>query len=86
MHDIVCPHCQKIFKVDETGFASILKQVRDHQFEEELKERTNIAIRERENAIKLLESNFHNKLQQEINNKREELSKKETEIVILKTK
>ena len=37
MNEIICPHCKKAFKIDEAGFADILKQVRDHQFEEELK-------------------------------------------------
>ena len=36
MNNIICPNCKKVFKVDEAGFADILKQVRDHQFEEEL--------------------------------------------------
>jgi hypothetical protein len=36
MNEIICPKCKKTFKVDEAGFADILKQVRDHQFEEEL--------------------------------------------------
>jgi hypothetical protein len=38
MNEIICPHCHKAFKVDEAGFADILKQVRDHQFEQELRE------------------------------------------------
>jgi signal transduction histidine kinase len=36
MNEIICPKCKTAFKVDEAGFADILKQVRDHQFEEEL--------------------------------------------------
>ena len=32
MHDIVCPHCGKAFKIDEAGYADILKQVRDADF------------------------------------------------------
>jgi len=32
MKDIICPYCKKAFKVDEAGFADILKQVRDHEF------------------------------------------------------
>jgi hypothetical protein len=32
MNEIICPHCNKVFKVDEAGFADILKQVRDHRF------------------------------------------------------
>ena len=35
MNEIICPNCKKVFKVDEAGFADIVKQVRDHQFEEE---------------------------------------------------
>ena len=39
MNDIVCPHCKETFKLDAAGFADILKQVRDHQFENELSDR-----------------------------------------------
>jgi hypothetical protein len=40
--EIICPHCKKAFKVDEAGFADILKQVRDHEFEQELLERVKL--------------------------------------------
>ena len=43
MNEIICPHCHKAFKVDEAGYADILKQVRDHQFEEELHNRLALA-------------------------------------------
>ena len=36
MNEIKCPHCKKTFKVDEAGFADILKQVRDFEFENRL--------------------------------------------------
>lgn len=39
MNEIVCPHCQKAFKVDESGYAEILKQVHDKDFEKQLSER-----------------------------------------------
>ena len=35
MHEIICPHCSKAFKIDEAGYADILKQVRDNAFEQE---------------------------------------------------
>ncbi|MBQ7273836.1 MAG: DUF2130 domain-containing protein [Clostridiales bacterium] len=38
-NEIKCPSCGQVFKVDESGYASILKQVRDHEFEKELKSR-----------------------------------------------
>ena len=51
MNEIKCPHCSKAFKVDETGYANILKQVYDHEFENHLQER--IAQKEKENAAAL---------------------------------
>jgi len=46
MHEIICPHCQKAFKVDEAGYAEILKQVRDSEFDEQLHERLLLAEQE----------------------------------------
>lgn len=71
--EIICPNCQKAFKVDEAGFADILKQVRDHKFEEELRTRLNLAEQEKENAVKLAEANLKNALQAELANKDKEL-------------
>lgn len=34
MHEIICPHCSKAFKIDEAGYADILKQVRDDEFQQ----------------------------------------------------
>ena len=79
MQEIICPNCKKVFKVDEAGFADILKQVRDHQFEEELRERLDIAEKEKENAIKLAEANITNTLQKD-------LAKKESELAEIKSK
>ena len=77
MNEILCPNCKKAFKVDETGFADILKQVRDQEFEKELLERVQIADREKENAVKLAEANIRNELQADV-------SIKETRIAELK--
>jgi hypothetical protein len=77
MNEIICPNCKKAFKVDEAGFADILKQVRDHQFKEELNNRLTLAEKEKESAVKLAEANIKNSLQ-------EELAKKDKEITVLK--
>ena len=74
MNDIICPHCKKVFKVDEAGFADILKQVRDHVFDKELHERLELAEKEKENAVKLAESNLKNTLQEELTKKDKELA------------
>lgn len=73
MNEIICPNCQKAFKVDEAGFADILKQVRDHKFEEELQSRLNLAEKEKESAVKLAEANMRNALHNELANKDKEL-------------
>ncbi len=101
MNDIICPNCKKAFKVDEAGFADIMKQVRDHKFEEELRERLSIAEKEKESAVKLAESNLKNKLQEELAKKdrdlldlkaekdrklAEQLAKKEAELAEMKSK
>jgi hypothetical protein len=77
MNEIICPNCKKAFKVDEAGFADILKQVRDHQFEEELQNRLNLADKEKESAVKLAEANIRYSLQ-------EQLAKKDYELTELK--
>eukprot|EP01041_Mallomonas_annulata_P018665 gene18665-37692_t len=79
MNEIICPNCSKAFKVDESGFADILKQVRNHQFEEELQNRLNLAEIAKESAVKLAEANVRNALQ-------EQLAKQENELTKLKAK
>ncbi len=74
MNEIICPNCKKAFKVDEAGFADILKQVRDHQFEEELQKRLSLAEKEKESAVKLAEANIKNSLQVYITKKDRELN------------
>lgn len=53
MNEITCPHCGKAFKIDEAGYADILKQVRDNEFEQQLHERLELAERDKLNAIEL---------------------------------
>ena len=53
MHEIICPHCGKAFKIDEAGYADILKQVRDGAFEQQLHERLELAEQEKRNAVEL---------------------------------
>ncbi len=90
MNDIICPHCKKVFRVDEAGFANILKQVRDQTFDKELHERLKLAEREKENAIKLAEANTKNELQTDITKRDAEIAKlkaeKEVEITKIQAK
>ncbi len=79
MNEIICPNCKKAFKVDEAGFADILKQVRDHQFEEELSNRLALAEKEKASAVELAKANTKNSFQ-------EALAKKDKELTELKAK
>ena len=74
MKDIICPNCNTAFKLDDAGFADIVKQVRDDQFTEELNHRLAIAEKEKSNAVMLAEANLKNTLQQELSKKEQEIS------------
>ena len=78
MNEIICPHCKKAFKVDEAGFADILKQVRDQEFAKELHERVEMVERDKDNAIMLVEAKTKNELQADA-------ARKDAEIAELKS-
>ena len=77
MNEIICPNCNRGFKLDETGYADILKQVRDLKFDEEIQARLELANKEKASAIELTKAQITNTIQ-------ETLSKKEQEIAQLK--
>ena len=53
MQEIKCPNCGKVFSVDDSGYAAILKQVHDKEFEKELRRREDALNEEKENAVEL---------------------------------
>ncbi len=63
MNEINCPHCKKAFKIDEAGFADILKQVHDAEFDRELQKRLEVAERANQNAIQLAKSEAANEFE-----------------------
>ena len=75
MQEIICPNCKKAFKIDESGFADIVKQIRDHQFEEEIQNRLQIAEREKVAAVQLAESKLRQQIQDELSNKNQEIER-----------
>lgn len=79
MQEIKCPKCGEVFQVDESGYAAIVKQVRDREFTKEIESRTDQFETEKDNAVTLA------KLEAEKWFK-EKLSEKEAEILKLKTK
>lgn len=74
MNEVICPHCKIAFRVDETGFADIVKQIRDHEFETELHERLAVAEREKANEVKLTEVKTRSEVQAEITRRDAEIA------------
>jgi len=98
---VKCPNCKEVFKVDDSVYINIVKQVRDQQFEEELTNRLSTAEVEKNFAIQLKESELKNSFQQQFSEKQkeidllklksksdlmEEVSKKDIKIQELKSK
>jgi hypothetical protein len=63
MNEIICPHCTKAFKIDEAGYADILKQVRDTDFELQLHERLELAEKDKLNAVQLAKNKVGSEMQ-----------------------
>ena len=79
MNEIICPHCDKAFKIDEAGYANIIKQVRDNEFDEQLHQRLELADKDKLNAVELAKSEASREMQKEA-------AAKDTEIQALKAK
>lgn len=79
MNEIKCPNCGTVFQIDEVDYQSIVKQVRDKEFEKEIELRNEQHKIEKDNAIKLSEAAMKEKHQ-------DELRKRDAEILELKNK
>ena len=101
MNEIKCPKCGTVFQINETDYESILKQIKNHEFEKEIQLREEQFRKEKEHEIKLTESNKELEIQElkiKLKNKEEqtkneiekiykdELNKKVLEISELKNK
>ena len=80
MNEIICPHCGKAFKIDEAGYADILKQVRDREFDKALHEQLALAEQEKKTAIELAEAKVTGKLEKEAAKKDAEIERLKAEI------
>lgn len=79
MQEIKCPKCGEVFQVDESGYAAILKQVRDREFSKEIESREIQFETDKKNALALSRLEAEKAFN-------EKLSKKEAEIAELKNK
>ncbi len=90
MNEIICPHCKKAFKIDEAGYADILKQVRNREFEQALHDRLEAAEKEKFSAVELAQEKTKSELRTEFVKLQKEMSElqsvKNAEIAKLQSK
>jgi len=80
MNEIICPHCEKAFKIDEAGYSDILKQVRNKEFEKDLHERLELAESEKNVAVELAKATIANELILETSKKDAEIERLKSEM------
>ena len=83
MNEIKCPNCGTIFKIDETEYDSIVKQIRDKEFEKEISLREQEHTKDKESAIKLAEAHLREELTKQVTERDLEITNLKNE---LKTK
>lgn len=88
MQEIKCPKCGEVFQVDESGYAAIVKQVRDKEFEKDILERQSVYQAEKDSAVKIAVTKIESEKDKEISELRATLKteKAEKELEISKLK
>ena len=74
MQEIRCPKCGEVFQVDESGYAAIVRQVRDSEFGKEIRERTQQFELDKKNAVKLAVTEAASKKEKELLEKDREIA------------
>lgn len=80
MQEIKCPKCGEVFQVDESGYAAIVKQVRDKEFLKEIESRESQFLTEKESAVQLAKLELEREFSEKLNNKETEIAKLKSEI------
>ncbi len=73
MQQIRCPHCGEVFTIDESNYNSIVKQIRDHEFAEELRNRENEIREHMEAEIRLIRTQSEYQYKEKLNEREKEL-------------
>ena len=85
MKEIKCPKCNTTFKIDEQDYESILKQIKNHEFEKELREKEAQINKDKLSEIKILESNLEKDFLNKINKKDLEIEELKNKLNLLET-
>ena len=80
MQEIKCPKCGEVFQVDESGYAAIVKQVRDKEFEKEIREREVQFRQEKKSAEELAQTKTEQKFSETISRQEARIKELETKL------
>ena len=80
MQEIKCPKCGEVFQVDESGYAAIVKQIRDKEFSKEIQTREKQFESDKENAVELAKLEAEKEYTEKLNKKEAEIAKLKSEI------
>lgn len=86
MQEIKCPKCGEVFAVDESGYAQIVQQIRDREFEKELKRREKDLEEKKESDLEIIRLRQEEELNRKLSDQKLELSEKDKMIEQLKGK
>ena len=86
MQEIKCPKCGEVFAVDESGYAQIVQQIRDREFEKELKRREKDLEEKKESDLEIIHLKQEEELNRKLSDQKLELSEKDKMIEQLKGK
>ena len=81
---IRCPHCGEVFTIDETNYDSIVKQIRDHEFQAEIREREQIIKEQQDANIRLLKMEQEANLEKELAKYKERIGDLERDLKLQK--
>ncbi len=84
MQEIKCPNCGEIFAVDESGYAQIVRQVRDKEFEKEIRQREKDLAEIKEGELRLARMEQKQEFDRALSSKDTELLEREKTIEQLK--
>ena len=79
MQEIKCPKCGEIFQVDESGYAEIVRQVRDKEFRQELERRETELTEKKDSELRLVRAEQERVLESRLAEQKEAASKRELE-------
>lgn len=85
MSEIICPHCHTPFQIDESGYAEILKQVRDQEFERLVQERLILAEQEKRGALDLLRAEMAREQQQSVSQRDSQIAELQAKLQAAET-